>query len=350
MILAECYTINMRKYLCCLFLCVPLMAWAQPRKGVGVVKALTGKLENKVTRFAAQAISKRTYPISNLVRPTPTSTYPISHDDIVLTASQRQQWVADYEKILFDFEQLKQESLSFLFYQSIPLERRELSTEETRQWLNKMLPLHGQLLAFYLTTRQDTALKYALDYVEYAISVVDPYLVPALRLNAQPKIAPFNVQEFFLYPDPQIPLQEPGITLEGKHIVIINDDNSLLEHFEHLYNIGVLFPGATLHTQTDALHFLLWMQYARVKPDVVFTDIQLGENNGYYVAHKLRQNGYDGGIIALTSYTETQPYARQLKAGGFDGLVSLDDRYYHKIPFFQRITQAAQLYLERNSK
>ncbi len=280
----------------------------------------------------------------------PPATFPVLHSQIVLNTAQRQQWLADYHKILGDFEQFKRESSPFLFYQSIPIEQHQLSREETRQWLNKMLPLHGQILAFYLTTRQDAALKYALDYMEYAISVVDPYLVPALRLNAKPKIAPFNLQEFLLYPPQGVPMQDPSVTLDEKHIVIVNDDYSLLEHFEHLSNIGVLFPGATLHLQGDGVQFLFWMQYKGIQPDVVFTDIQLGTNNGYYVAHKLREQGYKGAIIALTSYTQTEQTARQLKAAGFDGLVSLDDRYYGKIPFFQRLTQAAQLYLEKHPK
>ena len=346
---ANWYTIHMKKYLCLVLLSLPLTLGAQSYKGF---KALAGRLENALTRSAVRFIPKRTYQLSQLLfRPMPKPSIPVLDSQIVLAAPQRQQWLTDYQKIIADFEQFKEESSSFVFYQSIPLERRKLSAEETRQWLGKILPLHGQLLAFYLTTQQDPALKYALDYVEYVIWLVDPYLVSALHLKVQPKIAPFNLQEFLLYPPQDTPLQDPSITLEGKHITIINDDRYLLDYFEHLANIGVLFPGATLHLQGEAMQFLFWLKYTvPTPPDIIFADIQLGENNGYYLAHELRKAGYKGGLIALTSYTETESYARQLKAAGFDGLVSLDDQYYSKIPFPQRLTQAAQLYLERSSK
>ena len=332
-------------------MCLPLALGAQSHKGFQAVKALSSRLENSLTRRVTQLVLPRKYHLSKLfLKPLPKSSIPKLNSQIVLTTSQRKQWLADYQKILTDFQAFKEESAPFLFYQSIPLERRVLSAEETRQWLNKMLPLHGQLLAFYLTTEQDPALAYALEYVEQAIALVDPCLVPALRLNVQPKIAPFNLQEFLLYAPEGTHLPDPSISLDGKHIVILNDDHSLLEHFEHLAHIGVLFPGATLHLQGDGTQILFWMKYAGVQPDVIFTDIQLGANNGYYIAHELRRQGYQGGLIALTSYTETESYARQLKSAEFDGLVSLDDRYYGKIPFFQRLTQAAQLYLERTAK
>lgn len=280
-----------------------------------------------------------------LLHPTPPrAANPRLNDNLVLTPRQHKDWVANYEQTLQDFEQLKADIHPLLFYQSLPLEAREISTQEKRYWLDKMLPLHHKLLSLYLNTPQDAALQYALAYLYYGVEMVDSGSATLLTDEIEPFMAPFDPQAFFLYPaDTSLP--DPSIQLDGKHILILNDDFSLLRHFEYLAEMGLLFPGATLHTQGDALQFLLWLRYTRIQPDVIFTDIQLGENNGYFVAHELRRSGYTGGIIALTSYTETEKYARQLKTAGFDGLVSLDDRYYGKIPFCQRVTQAAQMYL-----
>ncbi len=266
----------------------------------------------------------------------------------MLSPLERKTWTADYQKIVADFEKFKNESSTFLFYQSIPLEHRHLSPEETRQWLGQLIPLYDRISAFYLTTQQDKALKYALDYVSHALSVIDPYVLPVLQLSTKPLFEHFNAQPFFLYPPQDTPLQDPSVTLDGKIIALINDDISVLKEFEKLARFGVLFPGATIHTNGSPFQFLFWFKNVSPKPDIVFTDIQLGEANGYYIAHQLRENGYTGGIIALTSYAETEENARQLKAAGFDGMVSLDERHW-KVPFFQRVTQAAQVYLERNA-
>ena len=138
----------------------------------------------------------------------------------------------------------------------------------------------------------------------------------------------------------------PAIELLCKMVyTYISPEDCIAQRDSHF---GVLFPGAAIHTNGSPSQFLIWFQNVFPKPDIVFTDIQLGAANGYYVAHKLRENGYTGGIIALTSYGETEENARQLKAAGFDGMVSLDERYW-KVPFAQRVTQAAQVYLERNA-
>lgn len=342
----------MKRFLCALLCAIPLVTAAQPHKGAKLAQALTGQVEKQLARQALvhyQAPKTRQPVFQLLTQPTPTAKRPLLRDNIVLTTPQREAWQNNYQRILTDFEQFKQKASPFLFYQSLPLEKRQLTSEEGRVWLSDVVPLHDRILSFYLTTRQDPALQYALDYTEYGISVVDPYLVPVLHMRARPCVKPFNLQEFLLEPPAEGTLPDPSLTLDGKLIAIVNDDKSLLEHFEQLASWGVLFPGAHLHTNGAATQFLLWFNHTSPKPDIVFTDIHLGEANGYYVAHELRDLGYTGGIIALTSYAQTEENARQLKAAGFDGMVSLDERYW-KVPFFQRATQAAQIYLLRTTK
>lgn len=347
----------MRKALLLILLSLPLVAAAQPKKNW--LKPLhsapeAGAVHSSVLRTIAQTnltAARHPQAISNLLlHPTPQRPVtPKLNTNLVLTPQQRKDWIASYHQTLQDFEQLKKEINAFLFYQSIPLEAREISTQEKRYWLEKMLPLHHKLLSLYLNTQAEESLQYALAYLYYGVETVDPSFTALLSEEIKPFMPPFDPQAFFLYPT-DTPLPDPSIQLDGKHILILNDDFSLLRHFDYLAKMGLLFPGATLHTQGDALQFLLWLGYTHIQPDLIFTDIQLGENNGYFVAHELRRRGYTGGIIALTSYTETEKYARQLKTAGFDGLVSLDDRYYGKIPFCQRVTQAAQLYFLQSEK
>lgn len=315
--------------------------------------ALPSKMQQNLQRSLARthiARVRNPHAIQKLIfTPTPTiSARPAFKDNLVLSPTQKKDWLNRYEKTLAAFEQFKKEANPFLYYQSVATESREVSSAEKRRWLDQMVPLYDQLLSLYLNTNQDTPLKYALAYLRYGVAMVDPFLVDTLPTLTKPYATPFELKSFFLYPQETLP--EPWVDLEGKHIVIVNDDASLLEHFEQLADMGVLFPSATLHTHGNATQFLLWMGYTSHVPDVVFTDIQLGEINGYYVAARLREQGYKGAIIALTSYTETEPYARRLAQAGFDGFVSLDDQYYTKTPFFLRVTQAAQVYLRRNHK
>ncbi|MBP5403771.1 MAG: response regulator [Elusimicrobiaceae bacterium] len=340
----------MKKWTLLVLLCLPLGAFAQSQKGI-LQLLRKGPLTSRLQQNLEHALARMRFTKSNLLSkliltPSPTAPLqPVLQNNLALTPAQKKDWLTHYHQTLANFEQFKAQASALLYYQSIPLEAREMSVQEKRYWLDKMLPLYSQVHALYVNTQQDATLKYALDYLRYGISMVDPFLVSTLPATTKPYAAPFNLSAFCLYP--QEPLPEPYVDLEGKKIVIINDDNPLLEHFEHLTDIGVLFPGATLHSEGDAMQFLLWLQKLPFEPDIIFTDIQLGTNNGFYIARRLRESGYSGGIIALTSYLETEEYARQLAQAGFDGMVSLDDRYYHKIPFFLRITQAAQVYLRR---
>lgn len=344
----------MKKWVLLICLCLPLTAAAQPGKNFLRLlrnNSLTSRLQQNLERALARTR------ISSFLQPHAISKFiltatplaparPTWKDNVVLTPGKKEDWLNHYRQTLARFEQLKKESASFLYYQSVPLEAREISAQEKRHWLDKMLPLYNQVYALYVNTQEDASLKYALDYLRYGISMVDPFLVSTLPRVVKPYAAAFDTNAFFLYPKNH--LSVCAVDLGKKRIVIINDDRALLEHFERLVRIGVLFPHATVHTEGDVMQFLLWLQNSSARPDIVFTDIQLGNNNGYYIARQLRERGYSGGIIALTSYDQTEEYARQLAQAGFDGMVSLDEQYYRNIHIAQRLTEAAQMYLQEH--
>lgn len=345
----------MRKCLGFFLLGFPVLALAQSPAGflraarqAEVSLSLEAGLSRAAVTAQSVVLPRMVSVPSFLLKPTPDfAAIPSFKSQAGLTAWQRKAQAQHYWHTLVHFEQLKKEIQPLLLYQSLPSESRSLTTQEKRQWLDRLFPLHEQLLQLYTQVPQDVPLQYALEYVRYGIVKVDPALSAGWCKPLSSQEVPFDPKSFFLYPG-EVSLPDPSIQLDEKQIVIINDDLSLLEHFEHLSHIGVLFPGAALHTEGNVMQFFLRMQYANRVPDIIFTDIQLGESNGYVVAQELRRRGYKGGIIALTSYTETEEYALRLKASGFDGLVSLDDRYYGKIPFFQRLTQAAQVYLQNH--
>ena len=257
-----------------------------------------------------------------------------------------------YQQTLDAFENFKKDTTSFLYYQTIPSERHSISSEERRILMDRLVPLYTEISWLRSKINNDPALKQAHQYTELMLEIISPSLLQNLQVQMTRQAAKqlANAKKFCLYPSDGMTLPNPSIQLEGKHIVILNDNSSILESMEKFSRFGVLFPNANLHIEGEAYHFLLWMNTTPFKPDIVFTDIQLGESTGYYIAYQLRKNGYKGGIIALTSYEENESNIAHFAAQGFDGLVSLQAESLNNIHIAQRLTQAAQVYLLQQEK
>ncbi|MBP5617168.1 MAG: response regulator [Elusimicrobiaceae bacterium] len=289
------------------------------------------------------------HPTSSIIfRATPHTT-PVFINQTNLSIPQRNALLKDYDKALSQFEDFKAKQGPFIYYQSIPTEARDLHPFEQTQLTNQLIDLQQKLWKVYKTTPQDKALIHALEFVNHGIEIINPALehVAAAFHPSALNVKKATPEDFFLYPslsNKPNPLEE----LVGKKIAIINDDVLLLASFERQSQMGVLFPHAELYTEALVAQFLLGVPYSRF--DIVFTDINLADGNGYMIARTLRDNGYKGGIIALTSYPETSQQATQLQGAGFDGMISLDPRYLNKMPLPQRLTYAAQEYLKRAQK
>lgn len=57
-------------------------------------------------------------------------------------------------------------------------------------------------------------------------------------------------------------------------------------------------------------------------PDVIITDICSLDGDGIILTQELRNAGYNGIIIALTAYRETEISGEMLMRYGFDGMIS----------------------------
>lgn len=252
-----------------------------------------------------------------------------------------------YAQTLDAFQKERPQLGAWMYYQSIPNERHIISSSEKSSLLRRILPLYRDLRILNNWV-QDEPLEQAVTYMENVLQTLHPSLVHELQyVKPQTKegLTQQEIRTFCLYPSEAVARADGMKSLEGKNIMLLNDDSSLLDAFETWYDWGVLLPQTNLKTQSSASQFLLWMVSASQKPDIIFTDIQLGDATGYYVAYQLRKQGYTGGIIALTSYAEDAATVQLLKTQGFDGLVSLQSSA--TMPLAQRITQAAQVYLER---
>ncbi len=339
----------------CLLCCVALVSHAQVFQKAGEISAATlrtGTVASiQASRIAQVANTARLQAMRPLIFTSITPQAQPQFRQTRLSPVKLQQLTQQYRQTLQEAETLRKAAFPFLYYQSHPAMSRPLSRQEKKDWLNKILPLHHRLTTLYQATEKDPALSAALDYTTYFACLIDPSLTHTLPAkDSVPAMSSIPVTDnFFLYPQEDSPLPEPVTDLENKLIVIVNDSDSLLDFFEKYYQYGVLFPAAKLYTEASVAEFLLWFQSSDLKPDIVFTDIQLGDSTGYHLAGELRRMGFEGGIIALTSYTETEKMARTLTHGGFDGMVSIAPQYLGKIPVVQRITQAAQVYYQQKA-
>ena len=258
-----------------------------------------------------------------------------------------------YQETMDLFAQYKKDVGPVLYYHTQPTEWHTLSPAEKDALLQQTLPLYHQLRGLKQEIENDEALENALALTDIALQWLDPSLRFILQQRELEAKEAIRTREFYLYPTENTKLPDPSIQLEGKKIVIINDNISILQILERDARLGILFPQAKVVTQGDANHFLSFMNYSEPLPDIIFTDIQLadgGTGSGYYLAYMLRKRGYKGGIIALTSYEEDEITAKQLASQGFDGFISFNAAALTETPLAVRLTQAAQIFLQKQAQ
>ena len=258
-----------------------------------------------------------------------------------------------YQEVMDLFAQYKKNVGPALYYHTQPTEWHALSPAEKHALLQQTLPLYHQLHGLKQEIETDEALENALALTDISLQWLDPSLRLILQQRELEAREAIRTREFYLYPTENTKLPDPSIQLEGKRIVIINDNISILRFLERDIRLGILFPQAEVTTQGDANHFLNFIDYSAPMPDIIFTDIQLadgGTGSGYYLAYMLRKRGYKGGIIALTSYEEDDITAKKLASQGFDGFISLRAATLTKAPIAVRLTQAAQIYLQKQAQ
>lgn len=332
----------------CLF-ATPLLS-AQTLKGIKpLARALTIKstpaLQQTIRRAPGLTNALHRQFINHLLTPSaePAVFLTIKHTE-KLTLEQILPIYQNYEQILAEFNQFKKESIPFLYYQTLPHEFHSLSPAERTHWAHQITSLYAKIMQLNHQV-EDPSLQEAIIYLKYALQVIDPALLQTLTHMPASGHTSVNLSTFCLYPSAQMPIGNPAVELAGKSMAIVNDNVSILDFFQQFYNFGVLFPHAQLTTHTSAANFLTWMETTSTLPDIIFTDIQLSDGTGYYIAKELREKGYKGGIIALTSYKENQTNAEHLAAQGFDGFISLHN-ITSKIPV-QRLNQATQIYFNQ---
>lgn len=270
------------------------------------------------------------------VQPTNVAKLPI-----LLYEPSPKEWsnaVLAYVQVMDAFKQFKKEMDIFLYYQSKPGESRQLAGAEKAEWLQKISGMRARLGTLKnIISPNDPAYKAAREYVAYAAGVIDPTLRGMMsEYRIIRKDREYKMDEFFLHTPEgnkgsslmgMMPLSVRAAQLnrklpQGLKMAVLNDRESILKRMKDL-NSKVFFPSWEITTFKNTEELLRAMLVHGQQFDVILTDIIVPGGGGYYLTGTLRDKGYNGVIIALSSYQEEKGLGDGLFNRGFDGMVSL---------------------------
>lgn len=243
-----------------------------------------------------------------------------------------------YLKVMDGFKDFKKDMDAVLYYQSKPSEKRVLPNSERAMLMQKISEMNTQLARLsYVVSPDDPALKAAREYMIYAAETVSPVLRGMLGgKKVMRRDRTFNREEFFLHtpkgnedsvlsgflPNSLRARQVARTLPPGLTMAVLNDRESVLQKMREL-NATTFCPGWKIYTYTDTEDLLNEIRRHNIKFDVILTDIIVPGGGGYYLTAALRDQGFDGVILAATAYQEDEELGRGMFNKGFDGMFSL---------------------------
>lgn len=243
------------------------------------------------------------------------------------TYAQRMGIEFRYAKAVEDFRAFKKEMDVFLYYDSKLSERRVLAPQEKQYMLSKCAAIKAQLRSLLPALADKAFLNFALDYVTH----VKDRVVPDMQglwddANlASDKVRGFRTEEFFLTTSPMLKdFAELPPLPKGLKIAVLNDSSSLLLAMKNLNKKGIFLPTSEIYVFENPQDLVDALRTSTVKFDVLFLDIIIPGGGGFYVAQMARNYYFEGPIIALTAFEETEAVGKKLFKGGFDGMISTE--------------------------
>ena len=276
------------------------------------------------------------------------SSTPIDQLPVLIVNPTSDQWAQaawTYLNVMRSFEKFKEEMNIFLYYQSKPSERHNLSSAERAEYVEKISHMYAKLDKLRnLVDAKDPAYKAAREYVAYAAETVSPMmrgLFTSKKLPRQDRT--FEENEFFMRAPhtsraesllSKLPLrmqvyQASRNLPKGLRLAVLNDRESLLKTMQQLNKEGMFFPGWSVSTFNNAEELLRAVTRKGEQFDVILCDIIVPGGGGYYVTAMLRENGFNGAIIALSSYGEQKKLGQAMFDKGFDGMISQREGFEH---------------------
>lgn len=245
---------------------------------------------------------------------------------------------AQYMEAMSAFEEFKRDMDIFLYYQSKPNERHELTVLERQDWNERINEVNAKLRRLKnIIAAHDPAYAAARKYMILAAEFINPVLRGLLTKQEFARTDRQYVQEeFYLHapvvknqksgwmtwPPSFLPHRKPALGAPSAlKIAVLNDRQSVLDAFEQAHQ-KVFFPDWKLSTY-DNTEDLLRAVAGGQSFDLILTDIIVPGGGGYYLTASLRDKGFKGAILALSAYEEDEQMGLDLFKRGFDGMISV---------------------------
>lgn len=241
----------------------------------------------------------------------------------------------EYNRVAQRFKAFKKEADTFLYYQANSSEKRTLHPKEISYWSTQIDDMARELdLICRRVDADDPFLSFAEEYLTYARWAVYPHAKDIYFVTPLPprEDRVFVQEEFFLHSPVETSHRWELASSRAKRVsaqlpanlrvAVVNDFRFFRQQVDELHRKGWLFGDGTLKTYAEADELLEDMLKKGKEYDVIFTDIIIsGGSGGYYLASELRQRGYNGVIIALSSYALGEELGRKMFDRGLDGMI-----------------------------
>ena len=297
-------------------------------------------VQGKILPGSKKPVFKHNINLEKYILPKVVST-PVDQLPLLIVNPTSDQWAQaawTYLSVMRAFEKFKGEMNVFLYYQSKASERHNLSSAERAVYMEKITQMHTKLAKLRnLIDAEEPAYKAAREYLAYAAETVSPMMRGVFTgqvLHRSDRT--FEENEFFMRAPrtsrteallaklpPRVQVYQASRNLpKGLRLAVLNDRESLLKTMQQLNKEGVFFPGWSVSAFSNAEELLQTVTKKGEKFDVILCDIIVPGGGGYYVTAMLRENGFNGVIIALSSYGEQKKLGQAMFDKGFDGMIS----------------------------
>ena len=325
-----CHNVNMKKGITILcLLCSSLLVQAHlhfPRK----VGADVGKVwEHSSLGWSMQRMLARQMRQYRFKPFTPTSSKILQHNLRHFSQARQEKILKHYRSTLRETNSLAKDLNTKIFYQGTT-ESRLLSPFEIANDQRDILSALKEVRAaqvFFETpdetlARAETYLtRLSRFYQSCATGILEP-LESEILSSLEKATQTFEPNRFFLRSPVSVEKESASLSLPRTLRVAIITDYGIREDFERMAKNENLshweFDGyANPEEFLNAPNHLAY--------DLVLTDVLISHGGGMYLARQLRHEGFEGGIIAATSFPEKAEIGIRLKASGMDGMIMLSD-------------------------
>ena len=249
------------------------------------------------------------------------------------STEQVQQAVSEYRKIVTDFNAMRREVSTKVFYKTFPNdEPSAMAPQELRQMIIQLSDLQFKINRLRrIVFAKDPALAQMAQWTEQALRQVNPFYMPGLQQRARLDSRVFDRNEFFLkYPNsanvPEGITPPQRMVPDNLRVAVLNDQPDILNMYRAWADQKRLGAGWSVITYKDTGDLLNALRAGEMY-DLIITDLTVPGGGGYFLTDQVREMNLNIPIIGCSMYTVDKLNAEKMFEQGFDGYIYGDDMF-----------------------